>query len=101
MAGRDSGQSEEPVGGPRAGEFTSIYYYVSSRQAAGGTLCGLAFIVGPLGEFQRLYGLNLAVERDSLPITGRSKQMLHCGAATFSTKTSQTKSTKVVDKILK
>lgn len=34
MAGRDGGQSEEPVSGPRAGELTPhpLFYSVSRRQ---------------------------------------------------------------------
>lgn len=44
MAGCDSGQSERPAGGPRAGEMTSSFTLLVS--VTGGLLCRVTFIVG-------------------------------------------------------
>lgn len=82
MAGRDGGQSEDPVGGPRAGELTSLCFYSVSRRQQVAHYVALHLLSESFKGFMVQY---LAVERDSLPITGRGKQMLHCGTTTFST----------------
>lgn len=56
MAGRDSGQSERPASGPRAGEMTSALLSV-----AGGILYRVAFNVGDVGEITLCISLQASI----------------------------------------
>lgn len=90
MAGRDGGQSEEPVGGPRAGELTSLIFYSVSRRQQVAHYVALRLLSGLWVSFKGFMVQYLCVKRDSLPITGRSEQMFHCGPTTLSTLTGLT-----------